>query len=44
VRGFPSTFTNVDLRGLFEPFGNVLECNVLMRDDKKGNKQVGLVM
>ncbi len=32
-----------DLRDLFEPFGKVLECTVLMRDDKKANKQVGLI-
>lgn len=37
------THIKADLRALFEPFGNVLECKVLMRDDGKANKQIGLV-
>jgi RNA recognition motif-containing protein len=43
VRGFPGSFTRDDLLQLFEPFGNVLECVLLLRADQRTSKQIALV-
>lgn len=43
VRGFPASFTRDDLLQLFEPFGTVLECVLLMRADQRTSKQIALV-
>jgi RNA recognition motif-containing protein len=43
VRGFPGSFTRDDLLQLFEPFGDVLECVLLLRADQRTSKQIALV-